>query len=121
MFWLDWVNGDLEVRQAAALYRAQPCCTAGIGIWGAAACRILLDKTLMYCLYWNLRCGRLPHFVGQNSDVLLVLEFEVRQPAALCLYTQAHHCPSQVRCVESGLSVRQTKFLHKKCGRTSNS
>ena len=32
MFWLDRVNGDLEVRQAAALYRAKPCCTARIEI-----------------------------------------------------------------------------------------
>ena len=75
MFWLDRVNGDLEVRQAAALYRAQPCCTGGIGIWGAAACRTLLDKTLLYRSYRDLGCGSLPHFVRQNSDVLLVLEF----------------------------------------------
>ena len=46
MFWLDWVNGDFEVRQAAALYRAQPCCTAGIGIWSAAGCRTLSGSHL---------------------------------------------------------------------------
>ncbi len=97
MFWLDRVNGDLEVRQPAALCQTKHCCTACIGIWSAAGCRTLLDKNLLYCLYWNLRCGRLPHFVGQIPVVLLVLRFEMRQPAALCLSTQARYCPSQVR------------------------
>ena len=41
MFWLDRVNGDLEVRQAAALCQTKHCCTARIGIWTAAGCRTL--------------------------------------------------------------------------------
>jgi len=61
MFWLDTINGDLKVRQAAAL-----CWT----------------KILLSCPYWNLRCGRLPHAVSQLR----------------------RHCPSQVQCVEPGLS-----------------
>ena len=43
---------------------------------------------------------------------------KVRQPAALCLSTQARHCPSQVQCVESGLSAKLYSSIRNVGGQT---